>query len=161
MTLEQQKNAAKAFVTLYAQPTVFPELSDEEIEAILVQVQQARIWEASTAYEFGDIVLPTVKNGRRFVCAQAGTSGVTEPKWTTFHQGLTSDGAALIWQEAGPDWANVYDKVRAVHLAWTLKASKASSLYDLKKGGLEDHRFSLIHEQCTQEAKKWAPIQVA
>ena len=51
-------------------------------------------WAASTAYNLGDMVKPTVGNDRWFVCTTAGTSGASEPTWTTTINDTTTDNTA-------------------------------------------------------------------
>jgi len=54
-------------------------------------------WVAATAYTVGQFIAPTTKNGCRYECTTAGTSGATEPTWGTVAAGVTADGAALKW----------------------------------------------------------------
>jgi hypothetical protein len=54
------------------------------------------IWAASTVYAAGALVCPTVPNGMAYQ-ASAGTSGGTEPKWTTV-PGKTNTDNTVTWQ---------------------------------------------------------------
>jgi hypothetical protein len=56
-------------------------------------------WAATTAYSVGDLVIPTVGNGRIYRCTTAGTSGSSQPTWPTTRGGTVSDGGA-VWTEA-------------------------------------------------------------
>lgn len=64
-------------------------------------------WAAGTACNAGtpneqsrDYVFPVVYNGYYYRCTTAGTTGTTEPAWTTTVGGTTSDGGAT-WTNAG------------------------------------------------------------
>ncbi len=53
-------------------------------------------WQASTAYNLGDEVLPTFHNGHLYTALQAGTSGATEPgSWP--EDGTTVNDGTVIW----------------------------------------------------------------
>lgn len=53
---------------------------------------QGRIWQASTVYAVGDLVVDT--NGNLQACTTAGTSGATAPVWGT--SGTTADNS-VVW----------------------------------------------------------------
>jgi hypothetical protein len=50
-------------------------------------------WAGTTSYTAGNIILPTVDNGRCFYCSVSGTSGSTEPAWPGRYPGV-ADGSA-------------------------------------------------------------------
>lgn len=52
----------------------------------------------SHAYAVGDMVRPTTRNGRTYRCSTAGTSGSSEPTWSTSNGGTTTDGT-VVWTE--------------------------------------------------------------
>ncbi|MFE6075792.1 hypothetical protein ACFVQB_15070 [Paenibacillus sp. NPDC057886] len=65
-------------------------------------------WAATTQYKLNDIVLPTIDNGRFYICIQAGESGNTEPPWQQVDGATTYDKNAswatyriCRWKEAG------------------------------------------------------------
>lgn len=163
-TIPEQKTAALQQMRLYCQPSIEPKLDDPgDLEALLDARKRADIWAASTAYSYGQVILPTVRNGHRYRCVQAGTSGATEPTWLKSQGAEQSDGAsspALTWEEAGPDFDNVYDVRAAIHAAWMLKAMKASLSVDISQqvGGI---RASQIYDHCIQMAQKFAPVSIA
>lgn len=53
------------------------------------------VWIASTAYALGRSVRPTVDNNFRYVCTTAGTTGATEPTWSTGVGSFTTSGTAV------------------------------------------------------------------
>jgi hypothetical protein len=57
-------------------------------------------WQASTEYSEGDYILPTTPNDHVYKCTTAGTSGESEPTWTTTAGDTNSDGTA-VWTEVG------------------------------------------------------------
>lgn len=163
MTLTEQRNATKSAVKLFAQTEAEPTLADTDAELglILDQARRATIWTTATAYAVGAVILPTVRNGRRYKCVQAGTSAATEPEWSLAIGAQVGDGTGnLVWREDGPDWENVYDLRQAIYLAWRAKAAKAANLYQINKGGHDNHAMQQIYDHCLAEARRWAPLQV-
>ncbi len=73
-------------------------------------------WAASTAYKVGDIVRPTTGNGYVYRCFVAGTTGASEPTWSTTKGDNVADGTAEweVWGTgilrvdcADPSWAGL------------------------------------------------------
>lgn len=54
----------------------------------------AAAWQADTAYSEGDLIVPTTPNGYMYRCTVAGTSGSTEPSWSTTFNTADTDGTA-------------------------------------------------------------------
>lgn len=164
MSYATQRTAAIADVVLYAQTTIQPTLSTPEVEGIVDSCVKATIWTVNTPYAFGAVILPTVRNGRRYICIQSGTSdATTEPEWSSQLYSTIQDGNSdpvLTWREDGPDFANVFDVRGAIHTAWTLKAAKASLSVDVQQqvGGL---KASQIYDHCLDMAAKYAPVEIA
>ena len=66
------------------------------------------VWQPSTYYKLYDIVVPSVPNDRFYVCITAGTSGTSEPTWSTTDGISTVDGEVVWmtyrivkWRESG------------------------------------------------------------
>lgn len=63
------------------------------------------VWTASHAYSSGQYAIPTTfdsiagQQGKIFKCTTAGTTGSSEPAWTTAEGGTVSDGT-VVWTEA-------------------------------------------------------------
>ena len=55
-------------------------------------------WEPSTVTLVGAIVTPTTPNGHYYRCTTAGTTGSTEPTWTTTLYGTVADNT-VVWTE--------------------------------------------------------------
>lgn len=62
--------------------------------------ESAPAWAASTAYQLGDIVRPTVANAHVYICVAAGTSGGAEPSWSTTTGANVADNT-VTWLEIG------------------------------------------------------------
>jgi hypothetical protein len=62
----------------------------------------------------------------------------------------------LTWREAGPDFENVFDVRAAAHQAWTVKAAKASELFDVS-----GQSVSQIAERCREMAESFEPVLIA
>jgi len=65
-------------------------------------------WQPRFAYKHNDIVVPTILNDRFYVCTVAGTSGASEPNWSTTSGIATTDNGVVWmtyrivkWQESG------------------------------------------------------------
>lgn len=65
---------------------------------VLTPTDTLPIWQASTAYAIGDILQPTVPNGRRYRCTTAGTSNVSEPTWPTIGIGSQVIDGTAVWE---------------------------------------------------------------
>lgn len=154
-TVEDHKDAAMIELRRLAQPDSTPALDNVELNSILDDSQRAAFWLAATAFVFGDVVMPTVKNGHRYTCVKGGQSGATEPVWPITIGALIADGAAE-WEEAGPDYENVFDIRAAAHQAWTVKGAKASELFDLN-----GQSISQIAENCRRMAEAFEPVDIA
>jgi prepilin-type N-terminal cleavage/methylation domain-containing protein len=57
-------------------------------------------WGQFTIYSIGNFVVPATKNGHRYRCTTAGTSGASEPTWPTTKAGTVVDGS-VTWTENG------------------------------------------------------------
>lgn len=150
--------AALAKLIELAQPSVQPTLSTTastgEVDVILDRNKRASTWAASTAYTFGQIVMPTTRNGHRYRCVVAGTSESTEPTWPKTNGSIVAEGD-LEWEEYGPQFDNVYDVRQAAHECWQLKTAKASELFT------EDQlKFGELHQNCKAMRDSFAPLGV-
>lgn len=57
----------------------------------------------NTAASQGDTIIPATPNGHMYRCTTAGTTGGSEPSWTTTLGGTVNDGTA-VWTEMRPDF---------------------------------------------------------
>lgn len=57
----------------------------------------------NTAVTTGDTIIPATPNGHMYRCTTSGTTGGSEPSWTTTQGGTVNDGTA-VWTEMYPDF---------------------------------------------------------
>jgi hypothetical protein len=134
-----------------------PALTDAEFMACLTNNARASVWTASTAYSYGDKVVPSVQAGRKYRCIAAGTSGTTEPTWGNTTRGSqVSDylNSTLLWQDDGPIGAALWDIQGAAYDACGLKASKASDNVDTKDSS-QNISNSQFRTNWTREQRKF------
>ena len=140
-------------------PDEEPVLSDEDLYGLLDRAAVATVWTAATAYSYGDVILPTTRDGHRYRVVTPGTSDSTEPTWNTEQAGYTTDGDDLVWQEDGRQYSDLWDIDRAAHEGWLLKASLAASDYEFTDSGLNLKRQQ-VAAGCRAQAKCFAPVGV-
>lgn len=129
---QTQFDEALQRLQLYVQPTVPPVISTSDLQAILRSTAYGTIWTAETVYYYGDVILPTVRNGHSYVVTVAGTSAATEPDWPLYASSILSEGESdplLTWQENGPDFSNLYNVRKAIAQAAGVKKTMAAALY--------------------------------
>lgn len=160
LSINDQKEAARNKVIAAVPIAVEPMLEDQEIEAILVDVQRATVWVAATVFEYGDVIYPTSRNGHVYKAVIGGTSSTTEPTWPTRDGSGVADGSTLRWQEVGRDYGNVFDIPRAINRAWHLKMGKASELMSRKTTGTTFEEQQ-VFEHCEKMWKSTIPPIVA
>lgn len=165
-TAAEQRESAMELLRLYAQPDVPPLIGAVALDTILDDSIRATIWTEDTAYIYGAVILPTVRNGHKYRCIQAGTSdadAADEPEWPKGAGGIITEGASdpiLTWQEYGPDFENLYDVRRAARQVWEAKAAMASQLYATTQSGSRfDH--NQVYDQCIKQAERFASMGVA
>ena len=161
-TIAEQRATALAQFRLAVQPNVQPQLGNEDLDALLDATARASIWTLSTAYSFGDVILPTVRNGHSYKCIVAGTAGATEPTWPKTDLRTITDGSSdpvLTWQENGPDFSNVYDVRMALHEACMLRAKLTAPLHSTKQSQ-SGYELQQIHEHWLKLAEKYAPLLI-
>jgi len=157
-----QREAARAELITYGQVNASPTLGDIEVETILDNHLLATTWVASTAYVVGDIVHPTVRNGHRYRCVVAGTSGTTEPTWRLRQAVKFTEGASdplLMWIEDGPEFRQIYDIRSAIHAAWIAKAGVAALSVDMQ-GANGRVYASQVYDHCIKMADRFGPLGV-
>lgn len=134
-----------------------PELTDEgdgnDIDRILAKWKRASVWTSATVFVAGDIVIPATQNGHRFRCVTSGTSGSSEPSWSTSDFSSVGDGTAQ-WQEDGKQY-DLWDMEMAVNYGWSIKKSKAV-VYIGSEDGLSD-----IYNNCAEMERQTKPARVA
>jgi hypothetical protein len=144
---------------------VDPVLSSDEVLDLLTDNQVAAVWSASTAFEFGAVVIPTAnkRNGRKYRIVELDgdgrTSGATEPNWPTGRDSRVTDGN-ITWEEAGNEPKSLWNLDKAAYQGWLLKAGKVAPEFDY---GDADHKMNAgqMHEHCLKQAARFKPVEVA
>lgn len=166
-TVEDQYDVTIAKVQIYAQTNVHPTLDTDDVQLAVNDALQATVWAIGTAYTYGQVVLPTVRNGHRYKCVQSGTSEALladQPEWPTLQGMQISEGASdplLTWEEDGPDFDNVFTLRNAIHNAWMMKAGKASLSVDIIQRGGGGLSASQAFDHCIAMAEKYGSIDQA
>lgn len=130
------RTAARAELVRLIQPDVAPCLtntgSGNDIDAILDNNKRATTWTTGATVNVGDVLLPTVRNGRRYRATKAGVTGATEPSWPAWNSWYQNDPIArqvsdgtVTYQDDGADYRNIYDVRAACAEAAEVKMAKA------------------------------------
>jgi len=140
--------AAKTIVQDRCQYLSVPALVSTDIDNVLAQTQRAQIWTASTAFDYGARVVPTVRNGFYMEAITAGTTGTTQPVWPSLF-GLTNYSLLFIageaydeWGRPYPDLTNLRGALRGVlvqdgTVQWQVAAPDWDNIYDLDAAAFE------------------------
>lgn len=88
---------------------------------VYVDSNQAPLFQTTTAYALGDVVTPTNTEASywTFECTTAGTSGGTEPAWTSTLGATTVSGTATFTARAGTSWAVPFGALSTVGYNFT------------------------------------------
>ncbi len=159
MTDAEAYDLAVAVVKRDAGTQLPPIIDDADVETIVAECKAARTWVAETAYEVGDVVVPSNRNGRRYIAILRGTSGTTEPIWLTRDFALVGSGTAT-FQEAGAQWPNVYDTRLATYRVLRLKMLRAAHWTDGTIEGVSINRTA-VYRQLEEQARRYKPARVA
>lgn len=158
--------AAIVEVTALAAPNIAPTVDQcYDLRATIIRHQRCSFWAATTPYNVGDVVMPVLPNGHRYVVREAGTSGATEPVWLeSRHSVIAEEGTLMIWQEDGPDFANIFDIEWTVYDVWMHKAGQASAQVDTTlAGGASAGTFTVncsqMFNHCIVMAQRYAPLR--
>lgn len=154
MTIITDPDDAKERLSFEIQSTVPPEVTDDEMEAILAKVLRAAVWTAAAAFVPGDVVIPATENGLRYVCTKAGTTGSTEPAWPTRTRGTVGDGG-VVWEEAGAQY-DLWDMDQAIYEGWKIKKAKAVIYIGSGDDGLAE-----VYAHCAEMAELSKPTRLA
>jgi hypothetical protein len=162
MPIQTDESVAMQELMRLVQDGSEPTLDATDLEPILANAKVCSLWAASTAYSYGDVVIPTTskQNGRRYRCIQAGTSASTEPTWSQVYCARMYDGSTLIWEECGAQPKSLWDMRAAAHAGWLAKASKVAPDFDFSGAG-ESYKRSQVYDHCLEMARKFAPVRIA
>lgn len=137
-----------------------PVLSSDDLLALVDESRRGLLWEPNTAYQVDDIVFPATRNGRIYVCVGAGTTGATEPSWTTnpYKGKLQTDGTCE-WADDGTAWLERYDVKRAAWRGWLLKAQRCTEYADSKDESV-DIKMNQLYDNCMKTAERYRPYNI-
>jgi hypothetical protein len=144
--------------------TTDPALTAAEVQGLLDDALRVTEWATATEYAVGARIVTSDRNGRVYVCRDPGTSGATEPDWgeTSGHYlgRAVDDGDDLVWVDAGPAFAELWDLRAAAQAGWLLKASRATDRFYFASSGQMFSRQQVI-DNCLRMAGKYEPLFVA
>jgi hypothetical protein len=149
-------------VARMTQSDEYPTLTNDDLTLIVETNIRYNAWVANTTYQFGDIVVPVIQNGRTYECITAGTTGDTNqfPQfYTAYATGITFSDATVTWVDAGPANTEKYDVRSAVRAGWILKAAKVANLINSKDGS-QDIQLENLHKQCLTMAERYRPLVI-
>jgi hypothetical protein len=155
MPILTDPNEARARLESLLAISTEPVLSSPEVSQLLDDNKRASVWAASTAYAYGDVIIPLARNGRRYVVTTAGTSSTAEPTWSW----SVSDGSVLTWQDDGIEY-DLWDIRNAAYQGWMLKYAKATCMADVRNGDQAKSK-SQIAKHCLIMADRYMPVMVA
>lgn len=158
LTLEQ----AVAKVSRQAGAEQEPVIESSEVRAIVEECGIA-LHAVSTAYTFGDRVLPSTANGRMYRCVVGGTSGETAPVWsglTCGYYGYRFSDGEVTWEDIGPAPSERYDVNLATYKVLLRKKAESPDDMDFSSA---DEKVSLSQRQKNLDAllKRYEPVYLA
>lgn len=134
-----------------------PQLPLQVVEDILARSARSGIRANSTAYSYGDTVIPATANGRVYECVTAGTSASTAPAFPAFgYQRLGQqivDGTVK-WRDVGAAHAERYDINAAARECWLWRAQQLSSKFDYSADGQSMNR-SQLYDHAIAQARRY------
>lgn len=142
----------------------YPALTSDDLLRIVDSCQRVSVHIVSTAYQVGDMVIPSTPNGRQYRCIRAGTSSSTAPTWIAepslqYTGQIVADGADLLWQDDGPTTQERYDLRLAAYRAWLEKAGRTATdiaVSDMNK----TVQLQQVHEHCVAMASRYRPMVI-
>ncbi len=123
-------------------------------QAFLAALPAASVlWQASTAYALGALVLDV--NGNVEQVTTAGTSGASVPNWNAVPGGSTTDGT-VVWQNVSSDGSRVLEKINrygaAVQLGETLATFGIASAASMAKS-LKDDYLAMLNDLDARDSR--------
>jgi hypothetical protein len=153
MTQAQAITRLKLRGVLDAYPAIAPDTAADILEATV----RAAVHAVSTAYDFGDKVIPATANGRVYQCIEGGTTGATAPTWpknSAARIGQAFDDGTATWKDIGPAHAERYDLNAASRECWLKRAQELAIKTDVSTDGTSIKR-SQLYEQAIAQAKRY------
>lgn len=148
-------------LSLFCNSNEYPALDSNELGQLIDEHKRTETWTANTAYTVNTEIEPAVRNGRKYTCIIAGTSGSSTPNFPDY--GYTgqqfSDGNNIVWQDTGASFNEIYDVRAAIRQAFILKASKISHLIDVADGE-NNLKMSALKDSFLKMAEKYRPMDI-
>jgi hypothetical protein len=101
------------FNTNTTAPVAITRISSSQFSYTITATTQIATGTA-TIQRQGATVTPITKNGRKYICTTAGTSGATEPTWPTTIGNTVADGTA-VWTCSEMSQANILSRLDALN----------------------------------------------
>ena len=101
------------FNTNTTAPVAITRISSSQFSYTITATTQIATGTA-TIQRQGATVTPITKNGRKYICTTAGTSGATEPTWPTTIGNTVTDGTA-VWTCSEMSQANILSRLDALN----------------------------------------------
>lgn len=149
----ERENALEE-LKLYCDAENIPVIEDEELGTILDGNLLVSTWAAGVSLNASRYVYPTVSNGHKYRIVNPGITGTTEPAWSVFEGAQIIDNL-VVFEEAGPLLAGVYDLQAAIRRAWEIKAGRASKF--MATGGAN---MSVIYDHCQKMIDRYQSAYV-
>lgn len=148
-------------LSLFCNSTEYPALDTNELGQLIDEHQRTQTWTANTAYTVNTEIEPAIRNGRKYTCIIAGTSGSSTPNFPDYgYTGqILSDGVTIVWQDTGAAFNEIYDVRAATRQAFILKASKVSHLIDTSDGQ-NKLSMSTLKDSFLKMAEKYRPMDI-
>lgn len=117
---------------------------------VYVDADDVQPWQPSTAYAEGAYVTPDTRNGLRYVCTGAGTSGSSAPSWPLSVGGTVDDGSAT-WKQDGVALTPTWDLNKAAAEGWSWKAGAAAGKVGVSLAG-NAKQLQQVYDHCMMMA---------
>lgn len=132
--------------------------TEQELDRAIEKSKRAVLWEAGLAVKYGQRVVPTVGNGRKYKVTRAGTLGSSEPSWPQWDYGSVESGTVRLVED-GFFEGSVYDVRAAKYAACQMKADKCSDRVDFSADGA-NYKESQTAEYWLKKVRKFAPVGI-
>jgi hypothetical protein len=180
MTETQIRQIVKEEVARNCQACLVPELDNADLEGLLNGAQRASIWQPSTSYLPGALIVPDANSLQAFKAQTGGISGAEAPAWPPLAFGACGGwsgnpallypccgwGAGVPISDGSASWISwgvipgLFDVAQASADGWLLKCAKAANLIQTSSAG-QSTAAQQVFEHCERLAARWEPYKAA